>query len=121
MFPARVSIVLFLTVIAFGAEPASMDLRLAALKKSPPELYAFLYRMPKGGDLHNHLSGAIYAETFLDSAIEERLCVDKATLALASRPSPDAACPASQTDVVSIRTDNGLRNALIDSFSMRNF
>jgi adenosine deaminase len=128
MLPARLSIVLFLTVVASAAEPAKtppagnrMDFRLAALKKSPPELYEFLYRMPKGADLHNHLSGAIYAETFLDEAIEERLCVDKSTMALASRPSADAACPASQADVAAIKTDNTLRNALIDSFSMRNF
>jgi adenosine deaminase len=121
MFRLRTSVVLFLTVVASGAEPAGnrpagnkIDLRFAALKKSPPELYAFLYRMPKGADLHNHLSGAIYAETFLDAAIEEHLCIDKAALALAS-------CSAGRVDAAVIKTDNELRNALIDSFSMRNF
>src|SRR6185369_12971116 len=34
-------------------------------KKSPIELNAFLVNMPKGGDLHMHLSGAVYAETFI--------------------------------------------------------
>ena len=28
-------------------------------------LRAFLRRMPKGGDLHTHLSGAVYAERFI--------------------------------------------------------
>jgi adenosine deaminase len=128
MFRARISFVLFLTVAAFGAEPTKapaagnrMNLRLAALRKSPPELYDFLYRMPKGGDLHNHLSGAYYAEALLDAAIEEHLCVDKMALALTSRPSPDAACPAGQADVSAIRTDSTLRNNLINSLSMRNF
>ena len=32
--------------------------------------------LPKGGDLHNHLDGAIYAETWLDWAAEDGLCVD---------------------------------------------
>lgn len=32
--------------------------------------------MPKGGDLHNHLSGAIYAETFIQWAAQGGLCVD---------------------------------------------
>ncbi len=59
-----------------------MDQRLAELRKSPPELYAFLYRMPKGADLHNHVSGAIYAEGFLRAAVDEHLCVIEATLAL---------------------------------------
>ena len=38
------------------------------------ELYRFLYAMPKGGDLHNHLSGSIIPEWFLDLALaqEER-------------------------------------------------
>ena len=55
-----------------------MERRLAELRKSPPELFAFLYKMPKGADLHNHLSGAIYAESFLEAAADRHLCVDKA-------------------------------------------
>ena len=99
---------------AFGAGPVSMDRRMAELRKSPPELYAFLYKMPKGADLHNHLAGAIYAENFLEAAIEQHLCVDKSALSLVQ-------CTPGQVEVAAIRTDNALRNALIDSFSMRNF
>src|SRR6266481_6920559 len=36
---------------------------LESIRKSPPLLEAFLREMPKGGDLHNHLIGAIYAES----------------------------------------------------------
>ncbi len=109
-----------LATTARTAEPSKavpdMDRRLAELRKSPPELYAFLYRMPKGADLHNHLSGAIYAESFLREAVEEHLCVDKTALALAPAP-----CSPGQVDAAATETDNTLRNALIDSFSMRNF
>jgi adenosine deaminase CECR1 len=35
------------------------------------ELYRFLYAMPKGGDLHNHLSGSIRPEWFLDLALAQ--------------------------------------------------
>src|SRR5947199_7638566 len=38
-------------------------------------LRAFLYRMPKGGDLHVHLSGAAYAERLIDWAAQQGLCV----------------------------------------------
>ena len=41
-----------------AAPPLSIEAQFAQLRKSPPELYAFLLRMPKGGDLHNHLGGA---------------------------------------------------------------
>lgn len=38
---------------------------------SDEELYRFLYAMPKGGDLHNHLSGSIRSEWLYDMAIEQ--------------------------------------------------
>ena len=51
-------------------------------KGSPLELRAFLERMPKGGDLHMHLSGAVYAETFIADAAADGLCVDPVALSL---------------------------------------
>lgn len=35
------------------------------------ELYRFLYAMPKGGDLHNHVSGSIISEWFYEMALEQ--------------------------------------------------
>src|ERR1700689_429649 len=46
----------------------------------PLALHAFLERMPKGADLHMHLSGAVYAETFLKDAAEDQLCINPTTL-----------------------------------------
>src|ERR1700689_295170 len=45
-------------------------------KRSPLELHAFLEKMPKGADLHMHLSGAVYAETFLREAQDDHLSVN---------------------------------------------
>lgn len=42
---------------------------------SPPLLRMFLQAMPKGGDLHNHLSGSVYAEDYLRWAGEADLCI----------------------------------------------
>ncbi len=36
------------------------------------DLYRVLYYMPKGGDLHNHLSGAAFPEWWYDAALAER-------------------------------------------------
>ena len=47
--------------------------------------------MPKGGDLHNHLSGGIYAESWIDFAAEDGLCVDRTTAVLIPPPC-DASC-----------------------------
>src|ERR1700709_730432 len=48
----------------------------AARRAGPPALHAFLEKMPKGADLHMHLSGAVYAETFIKDAVDDQLCVD---------------------------------------------
>src|SRR6266446_470647 len=57
-----------------------------SLRKLPPQMLAFLLKMPKGGDLHNHLSGAIYAESFVQWAADKGLCVSQTTLILSPPP-----------------------------------
>src|ERR1019366_6263602 len=52
---------------------------LESVRHQPGLLLAFLQEMPKGGDLHVHLSGAIYAESMIDWASESALCVDRST------------------------------------------
>ncbi len=92
-----------------------------ARTKGPLALHVFLEAMPKGADLHMHLSGAIYAETFLDEAAEEGMCVDPAALAF-DRSAPIGACkPGEVSGAAALERDNHLRDALIDSFSMRGF
>ena len=54
----------------------------ANLHQGPETLRAFLSDFPKGADLHVHLSGAVYAETFIRDAGEDGLCVDTTALEL---------------------------------------
>jgi hypothetical protein len=58
-------------------------------------LYALLREMPKGGDLHNHITGAVYAESLLGFAAESGLCLDRQTLVL-SEPAAGAGCKEGQ-------------------------
>jgi adenosine deaminase len=90
------------------------DRRFEAAKTSPPQLRAFLYRMPKGGDLHNHLSGATYAEALIDAGAASGVCVDPARTAVA----PCGRATRTLTDAL---RDSDLRRALIDAWSMRGF
>ena len=123
-FRFRCSRFLILSVLASlaAAQPQqNIERRFAELRKSPLELRAFLYRMPKGGDLHNHLSGAIYAEDFLRAAAGQHLCIDQNALALVLPAALSGQCGAGQLPAAQSQTDNVLANALIDSFSMRNF
>jgi adenosine deaminase len=50
-------------------------LQFDAFRQNPEELRAFFLAMPKGGDIHNHLTGAVYAENLIDQASAEGLCI----------------------------------------------
>ncbi|MEH2205017.1 MAG: adenosine deaminase [Nostoc sp.] len=47
-----------------------------AHRTQPGALRAFVQRMPKGGDIHSHLSGAVYAEHYLEWAATDGYCVN---------------------------------------------
>lgn len=78
------------------------------------ERIAFLRAMPKGGDLHLHLAGAAYPETYLQWAAEDGLCIDPAALALAPPP-----CNAPLKPASAVYADNTLYGAMLDSLSTR--
>src|SRR6185369_492088 len=59
-----------------------------SIRKSPPKQLAFLLKMPKGADLHNHLSGSIYAERYIEWAAEKGLCINTSTMFLSVPASP---------------------------------
>ena len=89
-----------------------------SIRDKPNRLLVFLSAMPKGGDLHNHLLGAVYAESFIAWATEGGLCVDPKTLFLSTPPCGGAkgTVPASQS-----LSDPILYREMIDAYSMRNW
>jgi adenosine deaminase len=95
---------------------------LASIHDNPALLLAFMREMPKGGDLHNHLAGAIYAENWIDYAAADNLCVDRTTSSLLPPPC-DTSC-AKYTNKPAIRCaygDHVFYNQLVDAWSMRNW
>jgi adenosine deaminase len=103
---------------AGDASEAATARKFAAIRNQPLALEAFLREMPKGGDLHNHLSGAIYAESYLRWAVDDKLCLIVATLTLVAGPCDAAAGRPSASAVVQ---DAALYNQTIDALSMRNW
>jgi adenosine deaminase len=100
------------------AAQTGVETRYAEARKNPAELYAFLLKMPKGGDLHLHWTGAIYAETFLRIAAEDGLCLDLKTHSIIA---PLTGSCGENPAAARAQSDNALRNAMIDAMSMRNF
>jgi adenosine deaminase len=103
------------------------ELNLQAARQNPLQLRHFLLGMPKGGDLHNHLSGAVYAESWIRAAAEDHLCVDVAKLAFvkaaaaAGSGTEQPACGEGKVPAATAYKDQHLFDALVDAFSMRGF
>jgi hypothetical protein len=99
----------FDTVVAGASFEAARD--------NHTELRAFLRRMPKGGDLHTHLSGAVYAERFIAWAAQQNLCADPEHVLL-SKPRCDLPGDVSAADAMH---DQKLYDQLVNAFSTRSF
>ena len=95
---------------------------LEAVRHQPSLLLAFLREMPKGGDLHNHLTGGVYAERWIDFAADDGLCVDRTTSMLIAPPCDDS-CDrfTSKPAVRCSYGDQVLYNSMVDAWSMRNW
>ena len=108
-----------LAMAAQSLSPADRTAQfLESARNNPAALMDFLARMPKGGDLHHHLTGAVYAESYIDYAVEDGLCLDRIAATLTPPP-----CDPAQGKVPAAQalTDFPLRNHVIDIWSIRNF
>ncbi|WP_067734810.1 adenosine deaminase family protein [Novosphingobium naphthalenivorans] len=61
---------------ADAASEAAASAMLDQVSGNAARLRMFLQAMPKGGDLHNHLGGSVYAEDFLGVAAQKGMCAD---------------------------------------------
>jgi adenosine deaminase len=86
---------------------------------NPLALRAFLMEMPKGAELHYHLGGGVYAETWIREAVDDHLCVNLATSSLVKRAG--ANCAAGSVPAETANQDQQLYDKLVDAFSMRAF
>ena len=90
------------------------------IKTKPVELRHFLQNFPKGGDLHSHLSGAVYAESYLAIALKRNLCVNLKSKALAKPPCDPIKSPPVRS-ILDNKDEFGFENfhRLIDALSTR--
>lgn len=105
--------------LAQGGDAEAATARyMETVRERTPALYAFLREMPKGADLHSHLSGAVYAESFLRWAAEDGSCFDVGSVRIVNAP----CAPMGDTipAAAAVRTAP-IHDAYVDSASMRNW
>jgi hypothetical protein len=113
---------LFLTTLVAAQTSEQRTARyLESIRKQPPLVLAFLRDMPKGGDLHNHLAGAIYAEDLIDFAASDNLCVDRTTSKLIAPPCDSCEKYTAKPEARCAYADHVLYDQMVDAWSMRNW
>ncbi|HSC44479.1 MAG TPA: hypothetical protein VLC94_01555 [Candidatus Acidoferrum sp.] len=102
------------------------SLSLDSVRNSPLELRLLLSKMPKGSDLHNHLYGAINAETWIKDAAEDGMCLDPAAIrgtsaVFSTGEGQPPGCPTGKIPAADVFKNQHLYDDLINAFSMRSF
>ncbi len=93
-------------------------MRFEAAKSSIPELIAFVRQMPKGADLHNHVSGATYSDYILDSAEKNGLSYDLGTN-LFFNPNDPTYKPVNPVSIADLKKNSVYLAQFLNIYSMR--
>ncbi len=89
---------------------------LESVRNDPGRLGDFFRKLPKGGDLHNHLSGAVTTEYLIELAAQDGLCIETKTMTAVQPPCKDGARPAADA-----RSDKAFHKELVRAWSMEDF
>lgn len=116
---ALAAVALFTSVFTSSiSSAASVESYFDRIRVNPPLLRDFLFRFPKGGELHTHLDGAVYAESYIRWAAEDDKCIYLISYTV-DMPPCDAS--ASRPTVADIQYNPAIVNDIIDAFSIRNY
>ncbi|MFD9566394.1 hypothetical protein [Streptomyces sp. NPDC059994] len=99
-------------------QPTHPQHHLASATRTPADLARLLRDLPKGGDLHHHLGGAVRAESLIGYAARDRKCVDATTYVVTPGPQP---CGPGQRPAQDATRPGPFRREVVRAWSMRGF
>ncbi|MFK8845300.1 adenosine deaminase [Streptomyces sp. Ac-502] len=103
-----------------SSAPTGAERRVSAyldgIRNRPAALRAFFRGLPKGADLHNHLSGAASTELLIKLAGDDGLCIETKTMT--ARPAP---CGPGTRPAVQARKDRAFHRQILRAWSMQDF
>lgn len=69
-------IALIFFILLIGCNQNLFDKQFEEIKANPEKLANFISEMPKGGELHYHAIGSVYAEDYLEIALNDSFFID---------------------------------------------
>ncbi|MEO6729584.1 MAG: hypothetical protein ABIN01_00060 [Ferruginibacter sp.] len=111
---------LLLIIFSPKLQAQSVSQYFEKIRDNSAALTAFFSQMPKGGDLHHHYSGSIYAETYLNIAISKDYFVNTRSLQISETNSPG---DLNWTKFSSLKNDtlNEVKQQLLQKWSIKDF
>jgi len=116
VFVTIMTVVMSTAAVAQSFIESNAERYFESIKTNPQKLMTFLQAMPKGGDLHNHESGATYAENMIHYAYNDHLCIDHHTYVVFR--DPDCSPQSLLNNAIQ---EAGFYDRMIDAWSMRHF
>lgn len=107
-------VIVILLVVFSGCARGNHDLSFDKISHDPVALRIMLAEMPKGAELHTHLSGIPYAEDYLTWAAADKACIDKTSSRIVEGPCGNNSIPVRQLFVKS-----NIWNTVVDTLSDR--
>lgn len=78
----------FLLCFRVTFSQVTIDEYFEKIRNNNATLTAFFSQMPKGGDLHHHYSGSVYAETYWEFVVREDYWINESTLKVVDKIEP---------------------------------
>lgn len=94
---------------------------LVKLDKKRASLFAFFSQMPKGGDLHHHYSGSVYAETYADYVISKDYFINLKTLEVKKEIDDKVIAKSEWKNFSDINNVSEIKADLIRKWSIKDF
>lgn len=115
------TVLLFLLLAnMINAQEQEVSKYLESIRNNEAALTAFFSAMPKGGDLHHHYSGSVYAESYVNYAVNRNYMIDTVKLLVSSSNQTDSNWVYfSKLD--STRTLNNYKELLLEKWSVKDY
>ncbi len=110
------AILFILSLFCIPPLHADINTYFNRLKNNPSNLYSFLKKMPKGGELHYHLAGGPSPEAMLSLIADANYCVHTDSLLVSE---PNKSCKGVTSKAIA--NDPLLYNKIVQSWSMKGF
>ena len=107
-------VILILLIVFSGCARGNHNLNFDKISHDPVSLRILLSEMPKGAELHTHLSGIPYAEDYLTWAAADNACINKSSNRIVAGPCGNNSIPVKQ-----LFAKSNIWNTAVDAFSNR--